>query len=995
MGGIEQAVAIRLLGAVEIAVDGRIVEIGSAKQRALLAALALEVGSVVSAERLIEVLWGDDPPDTVAPTLRGLVARLRRAVVVADEEPVAWLGGRTAGYVLDLGPDQVDLLRFERLAAAGRDALARSAPAEAARALAEGLALWRGPALDGLGDCPILAAEARRLAGLRLGAVEDLAEAELGLGRPGDALARLEPLVAAHPMRERAWGQLVLALYRQGRQGDALAAYRRARQIVSDELGVDLSPALRELESRILAHDPALTPAAAARSNLPSALSSFVGRAVEISEVIDRLAAYRLVTLLGPGGAGKTRLSLQVAGSVRENFPDGVWFVELAPLRDPALVASEIAAAVGLDANALASATRPFLAALCEQLRTRRMLVVLDNCEHLIAAAAQAAHEILSHCPDLTVLASSREVLAVPGEAVVRIGPLSLPEENPAGGGTDSDAVALFCERAQASSAGFRLTVANAAAVVRICRRLDGSPLALELAAARIRLLGAEALAERLDDRFRLLAGGPRTVDPRHRSLQAAVDWSHDLLAPAERVVLRRLSVFPSDFGLAAAEAVTAGGGGLDGPDGLEVLGILGRLADKSLLSVVAEETVQVRYRLLETLREYAAAKLDHAGETESIRDRHRDHFTPDLSWSDHVVSLEWMRWCETEAANVWAALEWARDRDDGAAGLRLASSQWVYWMLTGTAGATAWMQRAVTAPGCDHIALRVHARCGLAMLLLNTGAAEAGRCAALMREAVDLAVEHDDDSAAWARMLLGQVLAGGGRLDEAELLYGQALEAFQALGSRYRQAFVQGMLAHLAIARGDLGEARRLLEQALALSSGDDDYVQVYALGPLALLDAVAGEQDLAHRRAAHAVRVARDFPGRQVLVMALTRAAETALVGERFDALVAVLDELLGLLREVGSPRWVAETLEIAAVVLAPDRPEAAATLLGSADALRGSLREEGRFLAVLAHRVAGCGASTEAALGTAAAERRRRGAAMHLDEVLAYARAEVLAR
>ena len=612
----------RLLGTVEMAAGDRVVEVGSAKQRALLASLLLRLNHVVPVVTLVDDLWDGPAPPTVRVTLQSLVSRLRRAFEEAgrDASPdQPRLRSRDGGYVLEATADRVDALRFDRLTGEGRRALATGDAAAAADVLEAALGLWRGAALGDLADRPFARAEAQRLEDARLGAVEDLADALLAVGRPQDALDRLEGHVAEWPLRERPWRLVMLALYRLGRQSDALRAFRRVRRVLAEELGVEPMPELRRLAERILHQDPGLEvlhpdlPATVAqrthlprRHDLPIPLTSFVGRERELVDVVALLSGCRLLTLTGPGGAGKTRLALQAASGVLDRFPDGVRLVELAPVRDPDLVADEVAAALGLLPGALSRPDEPLEQTLCDQLRHRRLLLVLDNCEHVVEAAALLVHFLLTRCPDVTVLATSREVLAVPGEVVWKVPPLSLPHDEGVGmaGLAGSDAVALFCERAQAARPGFGLTEGNAAPVARICRRLDGIPLALELAAGRIGVLGAQQVAERLDDRFPLLTGGGRTV-PRHQTLRAAVDWSHALLPVPEQAVLRRLSVFRGSFSLDAAEAAVGAvpSEPTSGAD-VDVLALLTRLVDKSMVSIVSDEP-DIRYGLLETLREY------------------------------------------------------------------------------------------------------------------------------------------------------------------------------------------------------------------------------------------------------------------------------------------------------------------------------------------------------------------------------------------------------
>ncbi|MGH8974896.1 MAG: ATP-binding protein, partial [Acidimicrobiia bacterium] len=747
-------------------------------------------------------------------------------------------------------------------------------------------------------------------------------------------------------------------------------------------------------------HFPPLRTAGALRHNLPVPLTSFVGRVEEINDVVGLVGRSRLVSLVGPGGAGKTRLALEAAAAALDRFPDGVWFAELAPGRDPALVAHTVATAIGLDPSGLAGSGRAMDEALADQLRYRRLLVILDNCEHLVSAAAGLAHTILSRCPDVTILATSREVLGLPGEAVVRLASLSMPppDATSVDDVAGSDAVTLFCERARESVPGFALTEANAAAIARICHRLDGIPLALELAAGRTSLLGAQRLADRLDDRLRLLTEGPRTADARHRTLQAALDWSYDLLSETERTVLRRLGVFPSDFSLEAAEAICAGAEDLDGPEAVEMLDIIARLADKSLLVASPDEDgAEVRFRLLETVREYAALRLADAGEASAVRARHRDFFTVTDDWFSEVLSARRLRWCAAESDNVLAALEWAWEQGDSEAVARLAVPQFCYWYFSGMPDGVEWLERAVSAPLCDNPVLSVQARLGLNSVLLGVGGPDSvTRAGAMQEEALVLAVESGYElGAAWARMYRAQAVGSQGRLEASEALACEALEALPPGSSASLEALGHILRAGASMARGGLDSARDHGARALALVEDTDDYMLAQGLGHMAILEGVAGDAEGAQRYATRAVSAAREIPGRRPLVMALVRSVEAATISSRAVAAQDQLDELLGALRELGGPGWVAEALELTAIILAPEQPEAAATLLGSAMALRGSLREEGGALAVLTERLCTCRAQITSVLGEAgAAERERTGAAMHTAEVLAYARTELRA-
>ena len=499
-------------------------------------------------------------------------------------------------------PGQVDAHRFTSLIQQARAAAGDSPTA--AGLYAEALALWRGPALADFASQPWAMAEMTHLEELRLAAIEERISLELDRGRHSELVDELEQLATSNPLRERVHGQLMLALYRCGRQADALAAYRRLQQTLDDQLGLDPSTDLRDLEQAILRQDARL--GAPARdlpgplTNLPVRVTSFVGRERQLTQLSELLGAHRLVTLTGPGGAGKTSLALQAAGAAAERYPDGVWLVRLAGVGSPAAVAEVVAESVG--------AQRPaggVVDSLVGFLRNRSAMVVLDNCEHLIDACAELAERLLTSGARLRLLVTSREPLRVPGEVQLAVPPLACPPPDiTLERLRDYDAARLFLDRALSVQPDLLLDAATAADVGRICRQLDGLPLALELAAARVASLTIADLAARLDDRFRLLTGGARTAEARQKTLRATVDWSHQLLTSSERVLFRRLSVFRGGWTLEAATAVVA--------DELlpaeAVLDLSAALVDRSL---VLAETGQPggRFRMLETLRQYATER--------------------------------------------------------------------------------------------------------------------------------------------------------------------------------------------------------------------------------------------------------------------------------------------------------------------------------------------------------------------------------------------------
>ncbi|WP_406449493.1 winged helix-turn-helix domain-containing protein [Streptomyces sp. NBC_00876] len=669
--------------------DGTAVAIGGARLRALLTVLALHPGRTVQAAVLVGEVWDGDPPADAGGALQALVGRLRRAL---GHEAVA---SAESGYRLAAERDAVDLYRFERLATEGARALAEGDPAKALGLLDDALALWRGPALA---DLPDRHAVATRWTARRLDARRARITAALELGRADEVLPELAALCGEHPLDEPLQALRLRALRDAGRTAQALAAYDEVRTLLADRLGTDPGPELGALHTELLRQEPArpapqaaprtapAAPAPAVRQgNLRARLTSFVGRERDIEALSGDLSRARLVTLLGPGGAGKTRLSQEVAESVDPGqWPDGVWLAELAPVDDPEAVPEAVLGALGAretvlrgaGAEELRAAERSSgepLARLIEHCSRRRMLLLLDNCEHVIEAAASLADQLLARCPGITVLATSREPLGVPGEFVRPVEPLP-----------DPMALRLLAERGAAALPGFRVDAdgATAAATAEICRRLDGLPLAIELAAARLRMLTPQQIAHRLDDRFRLLTSGSRTVLPRQQTLRAVVDWSWDLLAEDERTTLRRLSVFAGGCTLDAAEAVCA-----YGPEQAhEVAGLLGSLVDKSLVVAAPAEDGAMRYRLLETVGEYAAQRLEESGERDAVERRHLVFFRelarttdPLLRGAGQRAAIELI---QREYDNLRTALRHAvAARDEQESLCMVISLSW-YWQI-------------------------------------------------------------------------------------------------------------------------------------------------------------------------------------------------------------------------------------------------------------------------------------------------------------------------
>jgi predicted ATPase/class 3 adenylate cyclase len=994
-------VEFRILGPLEVSHQGQPVVLPGSRERAVLVLLLLSANRVVPAERLVEDLWGGKPPEGAIGALRVFISRLRKALRDATGDPVVVT--RAPGYLAQIDPEALDAACFEALLAHGRQHAAQGDHDSAAATLRQALSLWRGAAMAEVADAPVGRGEATRLEEARLAALEARIESDLACGRHNELVPELDQLTKTHPLRERLWGQRMVALYRSGRQADALRAYQQLRQLLAEELGLEPSPEVARLEGAILRHAPELeapgrggpsvpaTPEAPAdtmtflfsdieastrrwegdpeamkadlarhdellrtavegaggeifshtgdgmgaafttasgaveaavaaqralagaawaagplrvrmaihsgvpqrregnyfgpplnrvarllgsgsggqilcsqvaaevmgadlpaevvltdlgehrladlarperilqvthpdlpsefpplrtlgahRHNLPVALTPFVGRARELEELGRLLGGSRLVTLTGVGGAGKTRLALQTAAAAADAHPDGVWMVELAPVREGTQVPLALAAALTIETNVVdtpdAVAER-----LVRHLAGRRTLLLFDNCEHLVDAVARLVHAVLTHCPAVTVVATSRELLGLPGEVVWKVPPLHLPPPGAAHGEVaGSDAVGFFCERARAARPGFELDGTNAAAVARICRRLDGIPLALELAAARVPVLSPEQLANRLDDRFRLLSGRERIAVPRHQTLRATIDWSYELLSPEEQAALARLAVFPDTFDLEAAEAVMAADDG--GAASADALDVLCALVGKSLVVVHSEGAVP-RYRLLETIRQYGTEKLVAAGEDAATRRRHRDACIARIqSWRGGHLGADFLAGIAAETENFRAALEWSWAERNADAVLRLLLGMWVTWIWWGNPEAYDWL-RILSEPEFSAPELARHpGRADALMMraLLLPGGEVDDRQDQLMREAAAMARQLEDKvlmaRTDWIR---GELMLLRGNSAEARPLFEAALVAYEDLGFPDGVGWSHDHLGWAAVAEQDYDRAR------------------------------------------------------------------------------------------------------------------------------------------------------------------------------------------
>ena len=905
----------RLLGPLEVLDDDGVpVPLGGPRPRALLARLLLAPNAAVSTDRLIDGIWGESPPASAQNALQVHVHTLRGAIG-ADR-----IVTRPPGYLVRVDPDERDVDRFERLVAAGE--------------LHDALALWRGPAIADVLHEPFAQAEAARLDEARLAALETRVELDLAEGRHATITSELESLVLAHPHRERLRAQQMLALYRSDRQADALAAYRDTRAAL-DELGLEPSPSLRALEQQILRHDPALTdPASSAPA--ATAATSMVGRDRELAAVTALLRRddVRLVTLTGPGGTGKTRLATEIVANAER-----ARFVDLSSLLDPNLVLSTVAAALDLG-----DVSGRELEAIRASLGDDPPLLVLDNLEHLSEAFAAVA-ELIAAAPMLKILATSRVPLRIAPEHEYRVEPLALP----AAGATTkadatSDAVRLYVARAAEAVPDFELTDANAANVTRICRALDGLPLAIELAAARIRVLGVDGTAKRLGEALVLLRRNAPDRPERQRSLRATIDWSYRLLDEPTRHVLRSLSVFAGGATIDAVESVARSG--VDVPTTIETL------LDAGLLTIDTGTHDRPRVRLLETIREFAAEQLEAEGERDVALARHLAHVVEVVEASEARLRTESMvavfDELELERDNVRAALVVAAQDPHSAQQLRIVTGLRVFLNTRGPADearrmAAEALERRRSAPvglqGRILISAGIHA-CDdddgeRALLLLDearplldeagdvrgVALADANAAVALGRLGRNEEARARTELAALGFRAVGaagaesQALTNlahydlqAGELEAARARLVQALEVQERTGHAEARAFTLAMLGYVAEQEGDFNEAARCLRRTLeAIAELRHDQFLAYALLFAADLETRApqleraatllGASDGAFARAALVAEGDEADRGERVAALVRDELGDDVFAAARADGATLDLDESIEL--------------------------------------------------------------------------------------------------
>ncbi|MBV8999343.1 MAG: tetratricopeptide repeat protein [Solirubrobacterales bacterium] len=922
---------IRVLGPVEAVRDGRPVAVGGPRQQATLLVLALNAGHSVTAEQLVDAIWGENPPAAAVKTARAYVSRLRAALGDGAITSDRW------GYLLGTDGTVVDAERFAELVRSGQAAIARDAPARAERELASALSLWRSSTVGQGADVERIDAATGRLGELRLTAAELRLDSLITLDRHAEAIAAAEELLATEPFREGVWARLMLALYLADRQANALEAFQRARRVLVEELGLEPGPALTAMHERILRQEIPI-PAAGEAGNLPVPVTSFIGREAELVTLAELIADSRLVTLVGVGGAGKTRLAIEAAARWRHEHHAPVWFFDLAPLREPDLILSKLMLALGTSETAGSDPIDIVIA----RLRDRPALLLLDNCEHMVQACASLSVALLDACPRLRVLATSRAPLWIAGETIYTVPPLSAPDARTPRWrpelGVGYDAVQLFLARARAAgganAAGVSFRAMDLRLVSEICRRLDGLPLAIEFAAARSRTMTLSEVGAALEDRFELLAGGRRVGPERHQTLRAALDWSYELISRDDQRLLQRLSVFAGGFTPAAVAAVCGAGSTELARSGVD------RLVDASLVLVdSANETT--RYRLYETVREYAAQNLTDPHQRAELHACHARYFAELAKQAaDGLGSRDeqqWLQRLDYDQDNLRAALRWAATRSNADCALlaSMAVALGPYWQLRGTLDeAVGWLRAALrSVPHGSAVQAAIELRLA-AIARTQTSFAEAER---LLEHAIATArSEHELELLATGLQRLAGVRKMQSRFAEAIPLAQEARSLWEEIGDPLAASWPIAHLADIAACEGRYSEARELYQAALPIIRDQGPPSRLVAhLHTMAELAFATGELDRAELLCDKALPTAErigDYrhTGMLHMTLAWTKRARHALEQATHHALLA-LEHFVHLQETNG----IADAIEtLAGIALDQhDGPYAALLLTGAA--------------------------------------------------------------
>ncbi len=915
---------IRLLGPFTVFVGGRPAEVVGPKRHALLALLALRGGGTVPVEVLVDALWGEQVPVAPRNAVQHHVSRLR-AELGAESITAA-----PDGYAL--ADATVDAQRFEELLASARSTARAGDAGQAAELVARALALWRGRPLQGLPDSRWVGAEAARLEALRTDALEEQFEAALALGKHTEVVGQIRRVLLEHPFRERLWGQLMLALYRSGRQAEALDAFAQARGLLAEELGVEPGPGLQRLQAAVLAHDPAVASVPVAggpRGRLPAPVTSLVGREQALAEAVELVKGHRLVTLVGPPGVGKSRLALEVARAVKPDFGGGVWFVELARAVRPADVARVVART--LDARGPTPSPAP-LARVVQFLRQADVLLVLDGCEPVIEEAARVATGVLAECPGVRVLATSREVLHLDGEVRLVVAPLAVPAAGVVAGElAGSESVRLFLERARAARPGLPLTEDRLAFAAEICRRVDGLPLAIELAAARVTVLGLREILSALESRRPLFVDARDRRAVPQRYLRTVVAWSHDLLHADEKTLLYQLAVFRGGAPLSAVVA-TAARGQLDAA---RMTQLLGRLVDKSIVTASFPDG-RGRYDLLDTVREYAVEQLAKAGGLGAAQLAHAEYFatTADAARSE-LRGPDWLACTERlelEHDNLWAALAYAREIPDPAIAVRLgAGLGWYFALAERVSEGRSFLKAALGAASAD---APVGKRIELLAWLCYLAAEELDLDAAIDAGERGLAVAATGPApseSALARGTLSLALALSGDHERAAALAEKARAGYGAAGDHWGVAASSVVRAQGAVHAGDISTVATMTAEIVRHSeaAGYDVFVV-----PAMLLEAWVAERRNEPVAAEDAYRRALELAGRigfaDHATFALAQLGSNALEGGDTRRAEELFRRALAT-AEVASTSWLAAhaRVQLARVLEAAGDADTAETL------------------------------------------------------------------